>query len=133
MDIVIIGGKSYDVLVLDIVESFNILYGSNTGRTIAVGAPMVLDPLGAFIGHKITFARKRGHEAEYDALFDYLAVPRYDGIPVRIVHGQTTISYDAYVSQGERAVKRIDESTGLIHWDKFTANIIPMEAQILPL
>lgn len=133
MDIVVIGGKSYDVLVLEIVESFNILYSNNTGRSIAVGAPMILDPLGTFIGHKVKFARKKGHEAEYDALFDYLAAPRYDGIPVRIVYGQTTISYDAYVSQGERAVKQIDEKTGLVKWGEFTANIVPMEAQVLPL
>lgn len=132
MDYVKIGGKSYDVLVTELSENFNILYSENTGRTIAVGARMTLDPLGTFLGHKITFQRKNGKEVEYDALFDYVSKPRYDGIRVEIVHNQSTISYDAYISNGERSLKRIDEKTGKVFWDKFSVNIIPMEAQVLP-
>ncbi len=132
MDYVKIGGKAYDVLVIELSENFNILYSENTGRTISTGARMTLDPLGTFIGHKITFKRKQGREAEYDKLFDYVSKPRYDGIPVEIVHNQTTISYDAYISQGERALKKIDVNSGVVYWDTFSVNIIPMEAQIVP-
>lgn len=133
MDYVKIGGTAYDVLVVELSENFNILYSENTGRTISAGARMTLDPLGTFFGHKITFARKNGKEAEYDRLFEFVSQPRYDGISVEIVHNQTTISYDAYISQGERALKRIDEKTGKVYWDKFSVNVVPMEAQILPL
>ena len=132
MEYVKIGGKVYDVLVAELSENFNILYSENTGRTISAGARMTLDPLGTFIGHKITFRRKRGREAEYDELFDYVSKPRYDGIPVELVHNQTTISYDAYISQGERALKRIDPNSGVVYWDQFSVNIVPMEAQIVP-
>jgi hypothetical protein len=120
------------VLVTEISESFNILYSENTGRTMSQGARMTLDPLGTFFGHKITVQRKKGNEAEYDALYDYMSVPRYSGIPVEIVHNQSVIKYEAYVSSGERALKRIDDKTGKIYWDKFTINIVPMEAQVLP-
>lgn len=133
IDYVKIGGKSYDVLVTEISENFSILFSENTGRTIAMGARMTLDPLGTFIGHKITFQRKNGKEVEYDALFDYVSKPRYDGIRVEIVHNQSTISYDAYISNGERSLKRIDEKTGKVFWDKFSVNIVPMEAQVLPI
>ena len=132
MEYVKIGGKVYDVLVAELSENFNILYSENTGRTISAGARMTLDPLGTFIGHKITFRRKQGREAEYDKLFDYVSKPRYDGIPVELVHNQTTISYDAYISQGERALKRIDPNSGVVYWDQFSVNIVPMEAQIVP-
>ena len=132
MEYVKIGGKVYDVLVTELSENFNILYSPNTGRTISAGARMTLDPLGTFIGHKITFRRKQGREAEYDELFDYVSKPRYDGIPVELVHNQTTISYDAYISQGERALKRIDPNSGVVYWDQFSVNIVPMEAQIVP-
>lgn len=132
MDYVKIGGRSYDVLVKEISENFNILYSENTGRTASLGAKMTLDPLGTFIGHRITFSRKRGKEREYDELFDYVSVPRYDGIRVEIVHNQKTLSYDAYISNGERSVKHIDEKTGLVHWGEFSVNIVPMKAQVTP-
>lgn len=132
MDYVKIGGKAYDVLVAEISESFNILYSENTGRTMSVGARMTLDPLGTFFGHKVTFQRKQGKEAEYDALFDYVSRPRFDGIPVEIVHNQTVLKYDAYISNGERALKRIDAKTGKVYWGKFSLNIVPMAAQVTP-
>ncbi len=132
MEYVKIGGKVWDVIVTELSENFSILYSENTGRTMSAGARMVLDPLGTFIGHKITFQRKQGNEAEYDRFFDYMSQPRYDGISVDIVHGQTTIKYDAYVSQGERALKRIDPKTNKVYWDKFSLNIVPMEAQVVP-
>jgi hypothetical protein len=134
MEYVKIGGREWNVLVTEITESFSILYSENTGRTMSQGAKMTLDPLGTFYNYKITFARKRGYEAQYDALFDYLAIPRYDGIEVNIVHNQAMWSkpFMAYVSQGERALKRIDEKNGKVYWDKFSVNVIPMEAQVLP-
>ena len=132
MEYVKIGGKVWDVRVTEISENFNILYSENTGRTMSVGARMTLDPLGTFFGHKITFQRKQGNEKEYDTFFEFVSNPRYDGIPVEIVHGQTTLVYDAYISQGERALKRIDPKTNKVYWDKFSLNIVPMEAQVLP-
>lgn len=132
MEWVKIGTRNYTVSVTEITETFNILYSDKTGRTIDVGAPMVLDPLGTFYGHRVTFRRVPGHEKEYDALFDYVSIPRYNGIEVDIVHGQTTLKYEAYISQGERKLKRIDERTGKVYWGEFTLNIIPMKAQVEP-
>ncbi len=132
MDYVKIGGRAYDVIVTELAENFNILYSENTGRTMSRGARMTLDPLGTFYGHKVTFQRKKGKESEYDRLFDYVSYPRYDGISVEIAHNQSVIKYDAYISSGERALKRVDKRTGKVYWDKFSLNIIPMEAQVLP-
>ena len=134
MEYVKIGGKVWDVLVTEISESFEILYSENTGRTMSRGAGMTLDPLGSFFNYKISFARKQGKEKEYDELFDFLSIPRYDGIEVNIVHNQALWNkpFMAYVSKSERTLKRIDTKTGKVYWDKFSVNIVPISAQVLP-
>lgn len=133
MDYCKINGKVYDVLVVGIEESFSVLYSENTGRTISNGR-MILDPIGTFFNYKVTFARKAGFEKQYDDLFDLFAKPRHDGIEINIVHNQALWDkpFEAYVSQGSRSLKRIDEKTGKVYWDRFSVNIIPMEAQVLP-
>ena len=126
-----IDGISYDVLVTSIEENFNILYSENTGRTMARGARMSLDPLGTFFGHKVKVQCKKGHEKEFDDLYDYISTPRYDGIYVEIAHNQTTIEYDAYVSNGTRALKKITKAD-VLNWGELLLNIVPMEAQVIP-
>ena len=126
MDYFSINGKSYYVLVTELSENFNILYSENTGRTI--GARMVLDPLGTFLGHRITIKRKNGSEEDFDSLFNEISKPRAEGVWVTAVHDQGTISYEAYISNGERRLKAINPKTNKIYWDTMTINIIPMEA-----
>lgn len=130
MNIFSVGGKEYSVLVLGITETFTKLYSENTGRTMSQGARMNLDCLGTFFGHKVEVARKRGYEDEFDALYNLISFPSNDGIMVKVVHNQKTIAYEAYISTGERALKRVDEKTGKVYWDKLTINLIPMEAQL---
>lgn len=127
-----IDGKSYDVIVTGIEESFSILYTENTGRTSSLGARMTLDPLGTFFSHKVTFRRSKENYAEFDRLYNFLSTPRYDGFQIEIVHNQTTIKYDAYVSQGTRTLQRIVERIKKVLWGELAVNFIPMEAQVLP-
>jgi hypothetical protein len=129
MDICKIGEKEYSVVVVSITETFTKLYTENTGRTMGAGARMNLDCLGTFFGHRVEIARKAGFESDFDELFDLVSLPTNDGIPVKMVHNQGGIEYEAYISSGERAVKRIDKKTGKVYWDKLSINIIPMEAQ----
>ena len=129
MDICKIGEKEYAVVVVSITETFTKLYTENTGRTMGTGARMNLDCLGTFYGHRVEIARKTGYEADFDELYDLASLPMNEGIPVKMVHNQTSIEYEAYISNGERAVKRIDEKTGKVYWDKLSLNLIPMEAQ----
>lgn len=133
MEVVRIGGRLWKVHITEIKESFSILYSENTGRTMAEGT-MTLDPIGTFYNYEITFLREQGQEEEYDELFNFLAIPRYDGLEVNIIHNQALWDkpFMAYVSQGKRALKRIDTKTKKVYWDKFTANIIPMKAMVLP-
>ena len=132
MDYCKIGGRSYDVIVTAIEESFTILYSENTGRVLGEGAPMTLDPLGTFFSHTVTFKRSKENVAEFDRLYEYLSTPRYDGIPIEIVHGQTTLQYEAYVSQGKRTLLRIAEKVKRVLWGELQVNFIPTKAQVIP-
>jgi hypothetical protein len=132
-----INGKSYNVVVTSLEESFEILYTENSGRTLADGAPMVLDPIGTFFGHKLTIKRKIGFEKEYDELYLLLAQPRKvevteDALLFEVAHLQESIAYYAYVSKGTRALKKIDENTGKVYWGELSLNIVPIEAQVKP-
>lgn len=129
MNICKIGEKEYSVIVVSIKETFTKLFTDNTGRTIGTGARMHLDCLGTFFGHNVVIARKSGFEADFDELYDLVSLPTNDGIPVKMAHNQTSIEYEAYISIGERAVKRFDEKRGKIYWDKLSLTLIPMEAQ----
>lgn len=133
MNYCVIGGRSYDVIVTAIEESFSILYTKNTGRTLGIGAPMTLDPLGTFFSHKVTFKRCKENVEEFDALYNFLTVPRYDGFEVEIVHNQTTIKYKAYVSQGTRAIQRIVQNIKKVLWGELSVNFVPIEAQVKPV
>ena len=131
MDWVKIGGKVWNVKVVELERNFNIMDTENAGRVIAQGA-MTLDRIGTFYGHKVTFARDKATISEYDRLWEYLSQPRNSGIPVEIVYNQETISYDAYVASGSQKLKRIDTGSGVVYWDTFSANFIAMKAQVTP-
>jgi hypothetical protein len=132
MDWFKINGKAYNVLVTSLEENFNILYGENTGRTLEDGAPMVLDPLGTFFGHTVEVRRRSGYEAEFDQLYRLVSRPTSEGLDIDIAHCQDVARYKGYISNGKRALKRIDINTGKIYWDALTLNIIPMKAQVTP-
>lgn len=130
-DYVKIGGREWNVKILEVTENFNIMDTENAGRVIKDGA-MTLDRIGAFWGHKITFAKDGASNSEFDDLFSYLAYPRNSGIPVKLVHHQGAIEYDAYVSSGERKLRRINLKDEVVEWETFSANFIPMKAQVTP-
>lgn len=129
MDYVKIGNRVWNVAIINLSRNFNITDTEQAGRVIANGE-MVLDRIGTFYGHKITFTRGNASVTEYDDLWEYLSQPRNVGIPVSIVYGQKTLNYDAYISSGEQTLKRIDTKNGIVYWDTFDCNFIPMKAQV---
>nr|DAE06057.1 MAG TPA: hypothetical protein [Siphoviridae sp. ctsxw88] len=126
--------RVWDVKILSIKESFNILDTENAGRVIEKGQ-MTLDRIGTFYGHTITFGRNGNSSSarnEYDNLFNFLAYPWNDGIFIEAIHNQYKIAYVAYTSTGERELAYIDEKNHIINWKNFSCNFIPMFAQVTP-
>ncbi len=126
-------GVAYNVVVTSISEGGTVLYSENTGRTVAVGAPVTLDPLGTFYNYKVTVKRRGDNLDEYDKLFMEVTKPRYNGFQVKAVHNQGTWIFEGYISSAERKLKKIDEKTGKVYWDSMSINIIANKAQVVPV
>lgn len=129
MNVCVINGRTYDVHILAIERNYNILYSENTGRTLAPGAPLILDPLGTFYGHKVTFARNKLNVKAFDDLWECVSQPRTTGMSIKMVYNQGTISYLAYASNGTQKIQRILPNDTVL-WDTMEINFIPIEAQV---
>ena len=143
-----INGEEYKVRVFEPEESFTVLYGENTGRTLDNGAPMVLDPLGTFFNYTLTVGAVRGFEDDFEEIWQLLSFPRSEGILVEFPSGRKTMwttqdddgqivnGFYAYVSSGKRKIKKIIEETDgelkEVVYDTFAINFIAMKAQVLP-
>lgn len=117
------------VAISAIEENFNVLDGANAGRVMA--GRMVRDVIGTYIGHKVTFFNSKSQE-DFDALWDYLIAHSVDDcVLLEAADGQSSISYEAYYTNGTRKVRNVDH--GVTYWDEIEVNFIPMDAQVKPV
>ena len=123
-----IDGQSFDVLVTAIQETTNIIEGANSGVALHRQRE-IRDISGIKIGHAVTFAPDNDPEA-FDALYNYLFKSIRPSVMVEIVHGQTSISYEAAYNTCTRNVSHIDDDSDTVSWDELTVAFRPMENQI---
>lgn len=132
MECVVIDGRSFDVIVTGIERTAEVRQSANAGATLADGAEEVLDPIGTFITYNVTFKRRKGYEAEFDALWDCVTKPYYTGVDVNIVYNRTTLNFKAKFSVAGQSVQRIDKYTGKVYWNELKVTLAPTKAQVLP-
>ena len=123
-----IDGKSYDVLVTAIQETYNVIEGANSGTALYRDRE-IRDITGIKIGHSITFDADNNPE-EFDELTEYLFGSVRPSVEIETVHGQKTISYEAAYSTGSRQVSHIDDDTDTVYWSELTVDFRPLENQI---
>ena len=130
LTLVKIDGVSYDVLVTAIQETFEVLEGPNSG-TALFRQREIRDVAGIKIGHAVTFAPDNDPEA-FDALCNHLFGVVREYVTLEVVHGQSTITYEAAYNTGSRRVSHIDDDNDVVYWDELTVEFRPMETQISP-
>ena len=128
VSLVKIDGVAYDVLVTALQEKFEVIEGPNSGYALYRQREL-RDITGVKIGHVVTFAPDNDPEA-FDALTDYLFGAVRPSVQLEVVHGQTTIDYEAAYSTGSRAVVYIDDSRDVVGWGDLTVEFRPMETQV---
>lgn len=128
VSLVKIDGVTYDVLVTALQEKFEVIEGPNSGYALHRQREL-RDITGIKIGHVVTFAPDNDPEA-FDALTEYLFGAVRPSVQLEVVHGQTTIDYEAAYSTGSRAVVYIDDSRDVVGWGELTVEFRPMETQV---
>ena len=128
MNLFKVDGKSYDVLVTAIGESFEVVEGANSG-TALYRQREIRDILGIKIGHSVTIAPDNDPEA-FDELTEYLFGSIRPSVMIEAVHGQKTITYEAAYNTGSCNVTHIDEDNDIVYWDELTIDFRPIENQI---
>ena len=123
-----IDGVSYDVLVTALEETPEILEGANSGVAIENNRE-IRDITGIKIGHKVTFDYDKSPD-EFDALYSYLFDNIRPSVMLEVVHGQTTIAYEAAYNTGSRHVKHIDSEDDTVYWSELSVEFRPLENQI---
>lgn len=128
INLVKIDGVSYDVLVTAIEEQFEVIEGENSGISL-YRQREIRDLAGIKIGHSVTFAPDNDPDA-FDALCSYLFGSLREFVVLEVVHGQTTIGYEAAYNTASRRVSHIDDANDVVYWDELTVQFRPMETQI---
>lgn len=123
-----IDGQTFDAIVTAIQETTDIIEGANSGIALHRQRE-IRDISGIKIGHAVTFAPDNDPEA-FDALYDYLFKTIRPSVDVEIVHGQTSISYEAAYNTCSRSVSHIDDDSNTVSWGELTVAFRPMENQI---
>ena len=134
MDLVKIDGVVYDVLVSAIEETAEKVQGGNSG-TALYRQREILDIAGIKYAHKITFSPNEEAPEMFDRLFSYLFDNVRESVFLEVVHGQTTISYEATYTTGGRSVAYIskrhpDDTDEFIGWDDLTVDFRSRETVI---
>lgn len=128
-DLVQVSGRYYNVAITSVRRTHNITDGDNAGRTKPPRALMIRDVIGTFIPYTIAFETKQLSTNEYDAFVAALVQP-VDFVPVTLVYGQRSISFNAYITKVEDEL--VSNLNGVRRWGKLTVTFTPMEPNIRP-
>jgi hypothetical protein len=117
-----IDGKEYNgIIVWSLKRSFQVLDGENSGRSQS-GA-MIRDIIGTYYNYTLELDTTEATAEQYDALYEVLSAPV---VSHRIVvpYGQHTLAFDAYITNGEDNLVRMDE---INRWNGLSVNFIAMK------
>jgi hypothetical protein len=122
-----IDGVEYNVEVKEISQSFEKLSTDKSGRLI--NGDMFIDLIGTYYNYTMTIFRKGYDYAQYDTLWMALSEP-VDFQTIEFPHNQETLTFEAYVTKGQRALIMQKNSNNL--WGDITISFIAKSPQRRP-
>lgn len=129
MDLVKIDGVVYDVLVTALEGKAEKVQGGNSG-TALYRQREIQDIYGIKLYHTITFSPSDENPELFDALYSYLFDNVRESVTLEVVHGQTTVAYEATYTTGGRRVAYINDKADFVGWDDLTVEFRSIETVI---
>lgn len=121
-------GKAYPNLhVVSLKRSFSVLDGDNAGR-VMTGA-MKRDIIGTYYNYSMEIDPVSSDLAEYDEFYEAISAP-VDSHVLTVPYAQTTLTFDAYVANGEdELVSKYDSRN---EWQNLSINFVAMKPKRTP-
>lgn len=125
---IVINGVSYPhIHVLSIKRSFSVLDGPNAGRVMT--GRMERDVIGTFYNYSMEIDASESDPAEYDSFYELISTPQ-NSMTVTVPYGQSTITFEAYVANGDDNLDLIGAAAN--RWGDLTVNFVAMDPQRRP-
>lgn len=122
-------GRAYNVRVMSLTRSFEVLDGENTGRTISDGA-MFRDIIGTYYNYEMEIDCSKLSPTDYDDLWEALSAP-VDCHTVSFPYGRAgMLTQQMYVSSGSDQLQRVENGTNF--WAGLKIKYIAMQARRVP-
>ena len=121
-----VDGHAYEVTVPagGLKRSGQVMDGDKAGR-LQTGR-MERDIIGTFYNYSLQIETQNLNAAEYDELYHVLSAP-VDYHTITLPYGQSTITFEAYVSNVNDELKLMQENRNI--WGGLTFNFVAMEPQ----
>lgn len=122
-------GKAYPNLhVVSLKRSFSVLDGDNAGR-VMTGA-MTRDIIGTYYNYSMGIDPVSSDLAEYDEFYEAISAP-VDSHVLTVPYAQTTLTFDAYVANGEDEL--VSKHGSRNNWQNLAINFVAMKPKRTPV
>ena len=112
---------------LSIKRSFQVLDGENAGRVMT--GDMERDVIGTYYNYSVEVDADDAAPAEYDSFYEAISVP-IDAHTIIVPYAQTTLTFQAYVTNGEDDLDYMMNNQN--RWGGLKFNMIAMSPQRTP-
>ena len=114
--------------VVSLKRSFAVIDGDNAGR-VMTGA-MTRDIIGTYYNYSMEIDPVSSDLAEYDEFYEAISAP-VDSHVLTVPYAQTTLTFDAYVANGEDEL--VSKYGSRNDWQNLAINFIAMKPKRTPV
>lgn len=121
-------GQTYPhIHIASLKRSFSVLDGEAAGRVMT--GRMERDVIGTYYNYAAEIDADDANPSEYDAFYEAISAP-VDSHVLKVPYAQTTIEFDAYVSNGQDELEFMMKDQN--RWGGLSFNFIAMEPRRTP-